>query len=89
MAADTTSRMPAATTPNTPKACLAIDAPFVSTGPHWRPDEPSAERSAGKRTAIRLESTQRLSLGELALLGGHGLLIPMAAAAVVAPGASS
>src|SRR5215813_5543952 len=28
MAADTASRIPAATTPNTPKACLAIDAPF-------------------------------------------------------------
>src|SRR5215510_12494076 len=30
MAAETTSRMPAAITPSTPKACLAIDAPFVA-----------------------------------------------------------
>src|SRR6187200_1095211 len=60
MAADTASRMPAAITPNTPKACLAIDAPFMSAGPRERPAEFTVRGSAQKLLPRRLE---RLSSG--------------------------
>src|SRR6185503_11348549 len=55
MAADTASRMPAAITPNTPKACLAIDAPFMSAGPRERPAESTVRGSAQKLLPHRLE----------------------------------
>src|SRR5262249_48430795 len=54
MAAETASRMPAATTPNTPKACLAIDAPLVSArpqsvGPGVWTEEDSEPQPAGSQ----------------------------------------
>src|SRR5689334_18402690 len=63
MAAETASNMPAATTPNTPKACLAIDAPFVSAGPlvAGRVQVPRGAPESARPP--NLECNLRLSLG--------------------------
>src|SRR5581483_8683885 len=63
MAADTASRMLAAATPNTPKACLAIDAPIVSAGPPMAVDRVHVPRRGAKRAAA--SPSVRGSLGSL------------------------
>src|SRR5437867_3478558 len=68
--------MPAAITPNMPKACLAIDAPFMSAAPWERPAEFTVRRGARSllpRELERLPSALFLDASK-PHLGSNGLV---------------